>query len=137
MPPPRYACGIDTHSSIAIRKLLLADAIAAIGEAGPLGLGLNALQRRNCLGMPPHNTAVRALAELGWFAGAALVALLVMVPWRLWPIARHNPAAAFLLCALAYITALSMVHGQLSRDVTLFLLLGAGVAASVPRREDS
>jgi hypothetical protein len=39
---------------------------------------------------------------------------------RLVPLARQNPAAAFLLCALAYASALSMVHGRLSRQGSCF-----------------
>jgi len=50
----------------------------------------------------------------------------------------RKPSGRFpALRALSYAIALSMVHGQLSRDVGLFLLLGAGagVAASATRSQ--
>ena len=125
----RIRCNVDTDSSLAIRKALLNEAIAMIPQAGPFGLGLDAFARRSCLGMPPHNTLLQATIELGWIGGALLAILFGMTALRLVPIARSNPAAAFLLCALAYVAAISMVHGRLSRDVGLFLLLGAGAGA--------
>jgi len=72
-PPASRDCGIDTDSSIAIRNALALAAIAAIRRAGPFGLGLNTVQQRSCLGMTPHNTALQALAEIGWIGGGALI----------------------------------------------------------------
>lgn len=133
--PLPTGCGIDTDSSIAIRKLLLAEAIAEIRHAGPFGIGFDGFIRQSCLGIPPHNTLLQATIELGWIGGAALAILVAMIGWRLVPIAHGNPAATFLLCALAFAGALTMAHGRLSRDGNLFLLLGAGasVVASAPR----
>jgi hypothetical protein len=89
---------------------------------------------------PTINANLQALIELGWIAGGALALLMAATALRLVRLARQNPAAAFLLCALAYASALSMVHGRLSRQGELFLLLGAsvGILASYRHaRQDS
>ncbi|XIA62812.1 O-antigen ligase family protein [Bradyrhizobium sp. TZ2] len=122
----RMACDVEIDNSIAIRKALLSQTLSLIPQAGPFGLGLDSFLRQSCLGMMPHNTLLQALVEFGWIGGGMLMILMVSVALRLVPIARNNRAAAFLLCALAYMSALSMTHGSLSRDVGLFLLLGAG-----------
>lgn len=122
----RIACGIETDNSLAIRKFLIGEALGLVRQAGPLGLGLDGFLQRSCLGMAPHNVNLQTLIELGWIGGGALALLMVATAFRLVPLARQNPAATFLLCALAYASALSMVHGRLSRQGDLFLLLGAG-----------
>lgn len=58
-----------------------------------------------------------------------LLALVLAMMWRLLPIARSDRAVAFLLCSLAYACALSLVHGRLSRQGDLFLILGASAGA--------
>lgn len=135
----RMKCGVEIDNSVAIRKALIAQALALVPAAGPLGLGLDAFERQSCLGMPPHNTLLQTTIELGWIGGAALAGLIALAALRLVPIARHDRPAAFLLCALAYAAALSMVHGRTSREITLFLLLGAaaGVAAHHPSRKET
>jgi len=129
----RVKCGVDLDNSLAIRKSLLAMSLHMIPQAGPFGRGLDAFQQNTCLGMPPHNTILQAAIELGWVGGAMLMALVAAMMWRLMPIARTDRAVAFLLCSLVYICALSMVHGRLSRQGDLFLILGAsaGVITSL------
>ena len=135
--PARIKCGIQIDNSLAIRRSLIGQALVMIPQAGLLGLGLDAFEQRTCLGMPPHNLVLQTVIELGWIAGAALVLLMASVAWRLIPIARANRPAAFLLCALAYACALSMVHGRLSRQGDVFLLLGAGAGVVAARQRTS
>jgi len=130
----RMACGIEVDNSLAIRKTLLAQTLTLIPEAGPFGLGLDAFEQRACLGMSPHNAILQATIELGWVGGSALALSMMLTGWRLIPIARADRAAAFLLCALAYACALSMVHGRISRQGDVFLLLGAGAGVIATRK---
>jgi O-antigen ligase len=129
----RVKCGVDLDNSLEIRKSLLAMALQMIPQAGPFGLGLDAFQQNTCLGMPPHNTILQTAIELGWVGGSMLMALVAAMMWRLLPIARTDRAVAFLLCSLAYVCVLSLVHGRLSRQGDLFLILGAsaGVVTSL------
>lgn len=135
---PRTDCGVDTGNSLAIRASLLREAAALVPQAGPFGLGLDGFLQRDCLGMMPHNVILQALVEFGWIGGGALVLLMAALALRLLRLARKNPTAAFLACSLAYAAALAMVHGRLSRQNDLFLLLGAGagiVAGAARQRQ--
>jgi hypothetical protein len=136
---PRTDCGIETGDSLAIRVALLREAIDLVPRAGPFGFGLDGFLKRDCLGMMPHNTILQALIEFGWIGGGALALLLTALALRLARLARKNSAAAFLACALAYAGALTMVHGRLSRQNDLLLLLGAGagVVAGAARQRQS
>ncbi|MBH5399002.1 hypothetical protein HZZ13_14595 [Bradyrhizobium sp. CNPSo 4010] len=67
---------------------------------------------------------LRAALEFGSLAGLALVAL-VIGGWRvvreLAPIA---PEYCFVAAALVYVATVSLMHGRISRELVLFLLLG-------------
>ena len=134
----RIECGIEADNSLAIRKALIREALTLAQQAGPFGFGLDGFLARSCLGMVPHNVILQALIETGWIGGAALALMMAVAAWRLLPLARQNPSTTFLFCTLAYAIALSMVHGRLSRQGDLFLLLGAATGAvasqTAPRR---
>ncbi|WOH47448.1 hypothetical protein [Bradyrhizobium sp. sBnM-33] len=91
----RTACGIETDNSLAIRKLLIGEALGLVRQAGPFGVGLDGFLQRSCLGMVPHNANLQALIELGWMGGGALALLMAATALRLVPFARQNPPRRF------------------------------------------
>lgn len=117
---------VDLDNSVAIRRQLYADAFRLLPDAGPFGIGLDQFSERACVkGIPPHNAFLQAALEFGWPAGAVLVLLVVTAAGRrsfaMAPLSREH---AFAIAALLYVVMLAMVHGRISRETTLFLLLG-------------
>jgi hypothetical protein len=134
----RVKCGIDVDNSLSIRKSLLRPgADDDRRQAGPFGLGLDAFQRHRLLpAWPPHqhhpagprsSSAESARGHARADDGGGTPGGSSRSP-------DPNRAATFLLCALAYASALLMVHGRLSRQGDLFLLLGASAGLVASRK---
>jgi hypothetical protein len=78
-----------------------------------------------------HNSVLQAAIEFGWIAGIALIVLLAF-PLMYFSISKYefDVNLQFLLSCVAFATLLSLVHGQFSRELPLFLFLGAFAKAS-------
>jgi O-antigen ligase/polysaccharide polymerase Wzy-like membrane protein len=125
--PPQTSCpSIDLDNSIIIRQQLYKDAFALLPEAGLTGLGLDGFPARSCLkGYQVHNSILQVIIEFGWLAGVFLILMLYHTTGRrMFSLARINGEARFVLCSLVFTLMLSMAHGRISRDMTLFLFLG-------------
>jgi hypothetical protein len=122
---PGMKCGVVAVNSVAIRRVLYRDAIRAILGAGIFGRGLMHFEDVSCFkGTYPHNYVLQSFVEFGWLGGAAITLLSLMAFVHLWPIARQNSEAKFVLCCLAYVATIDMAHGSVSSDALLFLFLG-------------
>lgn len=125
--PPQASCpSIDLDNSIIIRQQLYKDAFALLPEAGLTGLGLDSFPERSCLkGYQVHNSILQVIIEFGWLAGVFLILIIYHTAGRrMFSLARINGEARFVLCSLVFTLMLSMAHGRISRDMTLFLFLG-------------
>lgn len=131
--PPSCDLVINPNNSIAIRKALTLDAFYLIPRAGPVGTGLDSFMDFSCIkNTEVHNSFLQAGVEFGW-VGGILMALAAIVAWRsVAPLAWQGGPPLFVLCSLTFAILISMAHGRLSRELTVFLLLGiaGGVAES-------
>jgi hypothetical protein len=130
--PPSCNTLYDLNNSIAVRRALLSDALSFLPKAGFFGFGLDSFSKMSCFeGYQIHNSVLQAAIELGWVAGIALMVLLAF-PLIHFSISQHefDVNLQFLLSCIAYATSLSLVHGQFSRELPLFLFLGAFAKAS-------
>jgi O-antigen ligase len=135
--PPSCYLAVNFRNSIAIRKVLIQDAVYLIPQSKWLGTGLDSFMNFSCIKLAEvHNTYLQAMVEFGWLAGSLLVALVVIAGCSLFPVARYDDAARFALCGLAFAVLISLAHGRISRDATLFALLGCamGVKETVKAR---
>jgi hypothetical protein len=122
------------NNSIAIRRVLLSDAINKIPSSGFFGSGLASF-KSPCLGLDsPHNSLLQAFIEFGWIGGLVLATLVACAVCFVWPIALHDAGARFVLCCLVFTTVASMAYGELEADALLYLFLGLS-AASLNRYE--
>ena len=132
MPSCRLA--VNTRNSIAIRQALAKDAIHLIPAAGWVGTGLDSFLRFSCIkAHQVHISILQAVVELGWLGGFFYVGLMGLAIHGLVPLARQNGAVRFILCSLVFCIFLSLAHGRISRDVSLFALLGCAVGVSGSR----
>ena len=130
--PPSCNTRFDLNNSIAIRRALLTDALYFLPKAGFFGFGLNSFSKMSCFeGYQIHNSVLQAAIEFGWIAGIALIVLLAF-PLMYFSISKceFDVNLQFLLSCVAFATLLSLVHGQFSRELPLFLFLGAFAKAS-------
>jgi O-antigen ligase len=135
--PPSCRLDIDLDNSIAIRKALLRDALHLSLIAGPFGFGLDNFMSHSCVKETEiHNSLLQAIVEFGWLGGLSLFALVAVAGARLAPLGRIYRSARFAFCSLAYVTAISLIHGRTSRDILLFAVLGlaAGIVEFPPGR---
>lgn len=117
------------NNSVAIRRALLNDAIMQVPSSGFFGSGLASF-RSACLGRAsPHNSLLQAAIEFGWIGGLVFTALIVLALLRVWPLARENVGARFVLYSLIFTTLLSMAYGGLEVGALLYLFLGLSGAA--------
>jgi O-antigen ligase/polysaccharide polymerase Wzy-like membrane protein len=122
---------IDTFNSIAIRKHLYAEALALLPSAGLFGIGLDRFRANSCLVVDsPHNSVLQAAVELGWPAGIALVALIVIIMATLLTRARTDGDTRIALGLVIFVVVGAMGSGRISRDSALFAALGYGAAAA-------
>jgi O-antigen ligase len=118
---------VDDENSVDIRKMLLRDAIFLLPGAGLVGNGLRSFTSMSCLKMDPHNSFLQAAVEFGWIGGLCLLALVVLAGAKLIPCARQDATARFVFGGLAFVVALSIFHGQITRDILLFGFIGWAV----------
>ena len=136
--PPSCSIAIDLNNSIAIRRAILNDVVFFLPLSGFFGLGLNYFSKASCFeGYQVHNSVLQAAIEFGWIAGGALTILLV-TPFLTFLYGRRksDPTLLFFLSCIAFVTLLSVVYGQPSRDLQVFLFLGAfAKLTSLPAKE--
>ena len=126
--PPSCYLTVNPRNSIAIRSVLIQDAVFLIPRSKWLGTGLDSFMKLSCIKFTEvHNTFLQAMVEFGWLGGSLLVALVVVAGCSILPVARYDDAARFALCSLAFVVLISLAHGRVSRDATLFALLGCAV----------
>jgi len=125
LSPPSCSLDPNQNNSIAVRKVLLLDALYLIPKAGMFGFGFDSFVSITCIaGHQAHNSLVQAIVEFGWLGGLSLALLVGVAGWRLLPPARKDDNARFILCSLAYVTIISLAHGRISHDLWFFGLLG-------------
>jgi hypothetical protein len=126
--PPSCYLKVNVRNSIAIRKVLVQDAVFLIPRSEWLGTGLDSFMKFSCIkSTEVHNSFLQATVEFGWLAGSLLVVVIVVAASSMLPIARYEDAARFVLCGFAFVVLLSLAHGRISRDGVLFALLGCAV----------
>lgn len=120
---------VNTRNSVAIRNQLMSDAFNLIPRVGFFGFGFMSFSNLGCFqGMSPHNDLAQTIIELGWIAGIAFSLLIIWVPWSLAKSARSDDEMLFPFLLNAFMIMLSMIYGQIGRDLPLFLSLGLGVS---------
>ncbi|MDO9061676.1 MAG: O-antigen ligase family protein [Bradyrhizobium sp.] len=126
--PPSCYLSVNLKNSIAIRKVLVQDAVFLIPRSGWIGTGLDSFMNFSCIKLTEvHNSVLQAAVEFGWIGGSLLLLLIVAAGGALVPLARYDDATRFVLCGLALVVLLSLAHGRVSRDGVLFALLGCAV----------
>lgn len=126
--PPSCYLTVNPRNSIAIRKVLVQDALFLIPRSGWIGTGLDSFMKFSCIRLTEvHNSVLQATVEFGWLGGSLFLALIVVAAGSLFPLARYDDASRFVLCGLALVVLLSLAHGRVSRDGVLFALLGCAV----------
>ena len=126
--PPSCYLAVNPRNSIAIRKVLVQDALFLIPKSGWIGTGLDSFMKFSCIKLTEvHNSVLQATVEFGWIGGSLLLVLIVVTAGSLFPLARFDDASRFVLCGLAFVVLLSFAHGRISRDGVLFALMGCAV----------
>lgn len=126
--PPSCYLAVNSRNSIAIRKVLVQDALFLIPRSGWIGTGLDSFMKFSCIKLTEvHNSILQAAVEFGWLGGSLLLAMMVVAGGAVFPQARYDDASRFVLCSLALVVLLSLAHGRVSRDGVLFALLGCVV----------
>ena len=138
-PHPSSSClSVNTRNSVAIRKQLLLDALDLMPRAGLAGFGVASFEQMGCFkGMSPHNDLLQAAVEFGWVGGAAFFAMIVLAPLLLFRPSLSNRDAKFLFLLSAFMTMLAMIYGQVTGDLSLFMVMGVAVSATLRRRSDT
>jgi O-antigen ligase len=135
VPSCDLAVNVNRSNSIAIRRVLLMDALYLIPKAGLFGTGLDSFMNFSCIeAHEVHNSILQAAVEFGWIGGGLFLLLIIFAIYPLVPIARHNGAVRFVLCALVFTVLLSFAHGRFSRDSAVFALLGCSVGLCASAR---
>ena len=132
------SCNLDVNrsNSIAIRRVLLMDALYLIPKAGLFGTGLDSFMKYSCIeAHEVHNSLLQTAVEFGWLGGGLFLLLIVFAIYPLVPLARHNGAVRFILCALVFSVLLSFAHGRLSSDGAVFALLGCAIGVRASMRQ--
>ena len=130
--PPSCGTNLDLNNSIAIRRALLRDAFFFLPKAGFFGFGLDLFLKLSCFqGYQIYNSILQTIVEFGWIAGLAIMVLVaISLKQFLWGDHEFGINLQFLLSCIAFTTLLSLTYGQISRELTLFLFLGAFAKAS-------
>jgi O-Antigen ligase len=127
--PPSCYLKINLRNSIAIRKVLIQDALFLIPRAGWIGTGLDSFMKFSCIRMTEiHNSILQAAVEFGWLGGSLLLVIVVVAAGSIFPLSRHDDTTRFVLCSFAFVVLLSLAHGRVSRDALLFALLGCAAS---------
>jgi hypothetical protein len=116
---------VNRNNSVAIRRAVLKDGLYLTPVAGPFGLGLDGLLRFTCIsGAQVHVSVLQVTIEFGWLAGFAFIFLILAALIPLGRLSWKDHNAKFVVCSLAYCTAITMAHGRISRDFLLFAMIG-------------
>jgi O-antigen ligase len=108
---------------------LFSDALDLMPRAGLAGFGLMSFGELACFrGMSPHNDLLQAIVEFGWLGGVAFSAMITLAPILLFRPARSDKDMRFLFLLCAFMIMLGMIYGQISRDLSLFMVLGLAVS---------
>jgi O-antigen ligase len=127
--PPSCYLKINLRNSIAIRKVLVQDALFLIPTSGWIGTGLDSFMKFSCIELTEvHNSILQAALEFGWLGGSLLFVMVVMAAGPMFPQVRQDDVARFVLCSLAFVVLVSLAHGRVSRDALLFAFLGCAVS---------
>lgn len=133
-PSPAGCAPIDENNSIEIRKALYRDWLQLMPESGGMGIGLDGFAYRSCHpGNEVHNDLLQIVLEFGWPAAGLFALLLFSAVTRLIG-ARTEEQARFGLFALTFLVLMSMAHGRISRDASLFFFIGYGISSARPSR---
>ncbi|MBR1031234.1 O-antigen ligase [Bradyrhizobium liaoningense] len=120
---------VNTRNSVAIRKQLMSDALDLIPRAGLFGSGFMSFGELGCFeGMSPHNDLAQTIIEFGWIGGIAFCLLIILMPLSLAKAARTDDDMLFPFLLNAFMIMLSMIYGQIGRDLPLFLAFGLAVS---------
>jgi hypothetical protein len=126
--PPSCYLKLNLRNSIAIRKVLVQDAVFLIPRSGWIGTGIDSFMKFSCIKLTEvHNSILQAAVEFGWLGGSCLLLVIVFAAAAMFPLAMRDDAVRFALCSLAFAVLLSLAHGRISRDGILFALLGCAV----------
>jgi hypothetical protein len=129
--PPSCYLKLNLRNSVAIRKVLIQDAVFLIPRSGWIGTGIDSFMKFSCIRLTEvHNSILQAAVEFGWLGGSLLLLVIVFAASALFPLAIRDDAARFALCSLAFAVLLCLAHGRVSRDGVLFALLGCSVGVS-------
>jgi len=125
---------VNLNNSLDMRKRLYAEALALLPSAGPFGIGLGTFAEISCIKAEVHNQVLQTALELGWIAGALLIALIAAAALPLFLPARKSPRAMLALLSLAYAVLLALAAGRITDGLMLFVMIGyaAGSAAKSP-----
>jgi hypothetical protein len=125
---PSCSLTINMDDSVAIRKLLLRDALVLIQNAGWIGTGLDSFMKLSCIKQTEvHNSILQAAVEFGWLGAFLLLLLIVSAGASILVPAMGDGASRFVLCSLSFVVLMSFAHGRISRDAVLFAFLGCAV----------
>lgn len=120
---------VNTRNSVAIRKQLMSDSLELIPRAGLFGSGFMSFGGLGCFeGMSPHNDLAQTLIEFGWIGGSAFCMLIMLIPLSLATAARSDEDMLLPFLLNAFLIMLSMIYGQIGRDLPLFLAFGLAVS---------
>jgi hypothetical protein len=129
---------VNLDNSIAIRKVLLRQAVSMVPDAGLFGIGLDGFMKRTCVvGHQIHNSFLQAAVEFGWLGGVLFAALVVGGLLAILREARRDDASRFLLCCLIFAVLLCIVYGRFSGEALIFALVGAVAGLKQPARAQS
>jgi O-antigen ligase len=129
---------VNLDNSIAIRKVLLRQAVSMLPDAGLFGIGLDGFMKRTCVaGHQIHNSFLQAAVEFGWLGGVLFAALVIGGLLAILREARRDDASRFLLCCLVFVVLLCAVHGRFSGEALVFALVGAVAGFKQPARAQS
>ena len=126
LSPPSCRAALNLDNSIEVRRALIGDAFAFLRDHLPIvGSGLDSFMNYSCISEHQvHNSFLQALVEFGWLGGLLLIGLTGTCLWSVAIAAKGDESARFILCCLVFILLISLAHGRLSRDATLFAFLG-------------
>jgi O-antigen ligase len=118
-------CGVNANSSLAVRTVLMREAITTIPDAGWFGIGFTNFGKVTCFsGTYPHNSILQALIEFGWLGGTLFTLLVLTALWYTWSAARASSEARFVFGCVVYVVTIGLAHGSLGQDMLLFLFMG-------------
>ena len=116
------------RDSVSVRKALVLDSLSYLSRTGVMGMGLDGYSNTGCIkGYSPHNDFIQAIIEFGWLGGLSFTLLAVWPLASLFRLSSRSQDAAFVFSLCLFLVTLSCVYGRISREISLFLVLGLAV----------